>query len=246
MQSTLEKAVEQSTSALRNRAAEVSSLVASELDHYRRSYVQHSQAEIEEAAKEVVDRERGRLDESADATHAGFADRVKQITGESLRRFEETSRQALEKARSDMEYNREGSLNDFQKSLEEKMIQTVEQAQVHLQAQFGPLMEAMEANRQKQQQEWMEQLKKSTEESIGHYKARLENASNSWLLASATTLGQHSQTVLDTLAKAAEKRMRESIAGVLAGMGDTLKDRLLGISSDLGSEDDDEAPSKNK
>ena len=92
----------------------------------------------------------------------------------------------------------------------------------------------------------MEQLKKSTDESIDQYKARLENASNSWLLASATTLGQHSQTVLDTLAKAAEKRMRESIAGVLAGMGDTLKDKLLGISTNLGTEEDDDAPPRKK
>ena len=40
--------------------------------------------------------------------------------------------------------------------------------------------------------------------------------------------------------------MRESIAGVLAGMGDTLKDRLLGISSDFNTDDEDdgEAPSK--
>jgi hypothetical protein len=89
----------------------------------------------------------------------------------------------------------------------------------------------------------MEQLKKSTNESIEQYKTRLENASNSWLLASATTLGQHSQTVLDTLAKAAERRMRESIAGVLAGMGDTLKDRLMGISENISAEDsDDESP----
>jgi hypothetical protein len=44
--------------------------------------------------------------------------------------------------------------------------------------------------------------------------------------------------VLDTLAKSAEKRMRETVSGVLAGMGDTLKDRLLGISSDLDTEDD--------
>jgi len=246
MQSSLEKAVEQSTSALRGRAAEISSLVASELDHYRRSYVEHSQAEIEEAAKEVVDRERAKLGENADIAHAGFTDRVQQVTGESLRRFEEASRQALEKARSDMEYNREGSLTAFQKSIEEKMIQSVEQAQVHLQAQFGPMIEALEANRQKQHQEWMQQLKKSTDESIDQYKARLENASNSWLLASATTLGQHSQTVLDTLAKAAEKRMRESIAGVLSGMGDTLKDRLMGISTDMNAEDDGEAPPAKK
>ena len=40
--------------------------------------------------------------------------------------------------------------------------------------------------------------------------------------------------------------MRESIAGVLAGMGDTLKDRLLGISTNIGSEDEDDAPTKKK
>jgi hypothetical protein len=240
MQSTLEKTVEQSATTLRGRAAEISSLVASELDHYRRSYVEHSRGEIEEAAKEVLDRERGKLNESAEVAHAGFSDRVERMTGESLRRFEDASRQALEKARSDVEYNREASLAEFQKTLDQKMTQGVEQAQVFLQSQLAPLIEALEENRQKQQRDWTENLKKSTEDSIEQYKSRLENASNSWLLASATTLGQHSQAVLDTLAKAAEKRMRESIAGVLAGMGDTLKDRLLGISSDLGAEDEDD------
>jgi delta 1-pyrroline-5-carboxylate dehydrogenase len=195
-----------------------------------------------------VERERARIGESAEIVHASFTDRVQEVTGESLRRFDEVSRQALEKARSDMEYNREESLTQFQKLLDDKMTQGVEQAQTYLQSQLVPLAESFEAQRQAQQRDWLGQLKKSTDESIEQYKARLENTSNSWLLASATTLGQHSQTVLDTLAKAAEKRMRESIAGVLAGMGDTLKDRLLGISSDFGADDEDdgEAPSKKK
>jgi hypothetical protein len=240
MQASLEKAVEQSTSALRGRAAEISSLVASELDHYRRSYVEHSQAEIEEAAKEIVAREREKLGENAEMAHAGFVDRVQGVAGTSLRQFEDASRIALEKARADMAQDREGAVAAFQKTLEEKMMQTVEQAQVHFQSQIGPVIEALEANRKKQQQEWLAQLKKSTDESIEQYKARLENASNSWLLASATTLGQHSQAVLDTLAKSAEKRMRESVAGVLAGMGDTLKDRLMGISSGIAAEGDEE------
>src|SRR6185437_1688640 len=55
MQSALEKAVDQSTSTLRDRAAEISSLAASELDHQRRAYVNHAQAQIEETAKEVID-----------------------------------------------------------------------------------------------------------------------------------------------------------------------------------------------
>jgi vacuolar-type H+-ATPase subunit E/Vma4 len=180
--------------------------------------------------------------------HATFSDRLQRVTGEALRRFEDASREAAEKARSDVEYNREASLAEFQKTLDHKMTQGVEQAQVFLQSQLAPMIEALEENRQKQHREWLENLKKSTEESIEQYKSRLENASNSWLLASATTLGQHSQAVLDTLAKAAEKRMRESIAGVLAGMGDTLKDRLMGISSDLGAadEDDDAGPPAKK
>jgi hypothetical protein len=246
MQSTLEKAVEQSTTTLRGRAAEISSLVASELDHYRRSYVDHSRGEIEEAAKEVVERERGRISESADTAHAGFADRVNQTTDNSLRRFEDASRQSLEKARSDMEYARDASLGEFQKILDEKMARGTDQANLLLQSQLGPLLRAWEAKRQQEQQEWIERLKQSTDESIEQYKARLENASNSWLLTSATTLGQHSQAVLDTLAKSAEKRMREAIADVLAGMGDTLKDRLLGISSNFGAEDEDENPPKKK
>ncbi|MDE3169556.1 MAG: hypothetical protein KGL75_05390, partial [Acidobacteriota bacterium] len=45
MQSSLEKSVEQASGELRHRAAEVSSLVASELDHYGRTYVDHSRAQ---------------------------------------------------------------------------------------------------------------------------------------------------------------------------------------------------------
>ncbi|MGH9712098.1 MAG: hypothetical protein ACRD5M_02230 [Candidatus Acidiferrales bacterium] len=246
MQSTLERAVEQSTTALRDRAAEISSLLASELDHYRRTYVDHSQAQIEETAKEVVDRERGKLNETADIASADFADRVHKVTGDSLRRFEQVSRDALEKAHADMEYNREGSLAKFQERLDERLQEGIEQARDQLQSQLLPLMQAWEANRETQQREWMDQLKNSSNESIEQYKARLENASNSWLLASATTLGQHSQTVLETIAKAAEKRLRETCSDVLAGMGDTLKERLLGISTDFGAEEDEDGPPKKK
>jgi hypothetical protein len=239
MQSALERAVEQSTASLRDRAAEISSLLASELDHYRRTYVDHSAAQIEDAAKEVVERERAILNDTAHTATAGFSDQVHRVSGESLQRFEQASRDALEKARSDMEFNRESSLAAFQEKLDSRLQEGIETAREQLQSQLLPLMQAWESNREAQQREWMEQLKKSTDESIEQYKSRLENASNSWLLASATTLGQHSQTVLDTIAKAAEKRLRDTCSGVLAGMGDTLKQRLMGISTEFGDEDDD-------
>ena len=236
----MEKMVEQSSTTLRDRAAEVSSMLASELDHYRRTYVEHSTAQIEDSAKEMVSRERDKMSETAQIATAGFTDQVHRVTAESLQRFEQVSREALEKARSDMEFNREGSLPEYQKALDERMMQGVEQATVHLQSQLGPLIEQWESKRESEKKEWMEQLKKSNDEAIEPYKTRLENASNSWLLASATTLGQHSQTVLDTIAKAAEKRLRETCSEVLGTMGDTLKARLLGLSTDFGPEPEDE------
>jgi hypothetical protein len=246
MQGSLEKAVEQSGTALRDRAAEVSSMLASELDHYRRTYVEHSTAQIEDAASEIVSREREKLNETSQIATATFSDQVQRVTNESLRRFEVSSRLALEKARSDMEFNREGSLAEFQQKMDERMMEGVEQARTFLQSQLAPLIETWEEKREVEKEEWMQQLKKSTEESIEEYKARLENASNSWLLASATTLGQHSQAVLDTIAKAAEKRLRETCAEVLAGMGDTLKEKLLGISTDFNTEEDAPEPPKHK
>jgi hypothetical protein len=246
MLAALERGVEQSTSALRDRAAEISSLVASELDHYRRTYVDHSQAQIEEIAREIVERERGKMTEAAEMTTVGFSDRIQQLVGESFRRFEDASRQALEKNRSDMEYNREGALTEFQRNLDEKMLSGIEQARDNLQSQLMSLIESFEAKRQAEQAEWMEQIKKSADESIESYKSRLENASNSWLLASATTLGQSSQAVMDTLSRSAEKRLREVCAEVLAGMGDTLKERLMGISSGFSAEEEDQKPEKKK
>jgi hypothetical protein len=246
MQTSLEKAVEQSTTTLRDRAAEVSSLLASELDHYRRTYVEHSTAQIEDAAKEVIGRERDKMSETAQMVTAGFSDQVYRVTSDALTRFEQTSRVALEKSRSDMEFNREASLLEFQKNLDEKMTEGVDQARQFLQSHMVPMMEQWEAQREAEKRQWMEQLKKSTDESIEAYKARLENTSNSWLLASATTLGQHSQSVLDTIAKAAEKRIRDTCAEVLGGMGDTLKSRLLGLSADYKTDDSDEPPAPKK
>jgi hypothetical protein len=243
MQTSMERTVEQASTTLRDRAAEISSLVASELDHYRRTYVEHSQAQIEETVRETIGREREKLTETADIATAEFSDRVARVTGESLERFEDASRAALEKARSDMEFTREGSLAEFQKRLDEGLLEGGEQARVQIQSQLLSLMESWDNRREAQQLEWMNELKKSTEETLEQFRTRLENASNTWLLASATTLGQRSQAVLDTLAKTAEKRMRETVADVLAGMGDTLKDRLLGISTDI---DSDDLPSRHK
>ncbi len=245
MQASLEKSVEQSTTQLRDRAAEVSSLLASELDHYRRTYVAHSTAQIEDAAREVIGREREKMTETAQMVTAGFSDQIYRATQDSLKRFESAAEGTLEKSRSDMEYNRDASLMEFQKKLDEQMTQGVEQARQFLQSHLVPMMEHWNAQREAEKQQWMQQMQKSTTDSIEAYRAKLEAASNQWLLTSATSLGQHSQSVLDTVAKAAEKRIRDTCAEVLGGVGDTLKRRLLGL-SDAYKKDDSDLPDPNR
>ena len=101
-----------------------------------------------------------------------------------------SSRLALEKARSDMEFNREGSLAEFQQKMDERMMEGVEQARTFLQSQLAPLIESWEEKREMEKEEWKLQLKKSTEESIEEYKARLENASKlAFPQKGGTTLG---------------------------------------------------------
>ena len=241
MQSTMEKALEQSTAELRHRAAEISSMVASELDHYGRSYVDHSRAQMEEAVREVIELERQKLSEAAAMASASFTDKIHHTVSESLSSFEHASRQVLEKSRSDMEYNREGSFKQFQQGLDERMKKEVDNVRAYLQSRLDPLTSEWEAGQKAQQQAWAEHVQKATEESLRQYKERLENTSNSWMLASATTLGQSSQAVIEALAKSAEERLRDTCASVLAGMGDTLKDRLLAISGQFSAKTEDKS-----
>lgn len=125
--------------------------------------------------------------------------------------------------------------------LERRLEEGAAEVKKALQEQLRPLVEEFHTRRGVEQNAWIERMKGTVEQSIEQYKERLENASNSWLLASATTLGQHSKGVLDTLSHAAEERLKNTCADVFANLGDTLRDRLLGISSDVSG---DKAPDK--
>ncbi|HWF40200.1 MAG TPA: hypothetical protein VG322_16875 [Candidatus Acidoferrales bacterium] len=230
MQSTMERVVEQSSNSMTEKARDISTLFASELEHYHRDFVNHGRETLDETAKEAIDRGRSKLNESVEIASATVTDRVQHLMHEALQRFQQTSHEAIEKSQTEIKRTYEGSLEEFQKRIDDKMTLGVEQATTYLQSQLIPLMESWEDKRQVEEHEWTEQLKQSADDSIASYKARLENTTNGWLLASAATLGQNSQAVLDSLSKAAEKQLRETCSRVLAGMADILKERLLGIS----------------
>jgi hypothetical protein len=244
MQTALEKALEQSNVSLREKAAEVSRLFASELDHYSRSYVDHTRGQLEESVKESLERGRGLLSQTSQTTAATFADEVHHIAGESAEEFSQAARHAVEEATSQMATRAgqvRGAINahahqafaEFEGRVGERVDQGVAQARHRTDAQLTSLLESWRARYDAEQKQWLERLAQLTGDAVEHYKGRLENASNSWLVASVTTLSQHSQTVIESLAQAAEVRLQQTCSEVFAGLADSLRTRLLGISSDM-------------
>ncbi len=236
MQSALEKMMEQSSGTMREHAAELSRMFASELDHCSRSYVEHAQGLIEESAKEVKERTREQLTLTAQTTAASAIDELGRIAQDSLMQFEQIANTSAEQAREGVSRKSQEAMDEFNHMLERRLEESAAEVKKSLQEQLRPLVEEFHTKRDAEQDAWIERMKVTVEKSIDQYKERLENASNSWLLASATTLGQHSKGVLDTLSHAAEERLRNTCADVFANLGDTLRDRLLGISSDVSTE----------
>lgn len=245
IQSAMEQAVEDSGAALRAQAGEISSRLAADMDRFSRDYAAQSRANMAEAAEEVAARQRQNLAEAAEAANANVADSIHRATRESLGQFEERARQTLEQMRSDLEHACQNSLAAFLERIEDQMTQGVEHARLHLQSELAELVETWEAKREAQQRDWAERWNELADESIEQYKVRLANASNAWLLASASSLRGRSQPLLETLAQDAEKRLLEACAAALAGAGDTLRKRLFEAAANPAASGDEIAQNEN-
>jgi hypothetical protein len=130
----------------------------------------------------------------------------------------------------------EEALAEFNTQVEQQLAEGAAEVRRNLEEQLKPLVDEFHTKRDTEQDAWIERMKGTVEQSIEQYKERLENASNSWLLASATMLGQNSKGVLDTLSQAAEERLRDTCAEVFANLGETLRARMLGLSSEVGTD----------
>lgn len=171
-------------------------------------------------------------------------DELSRIAQESLTHFEQIAQTTTEQAGAVVNHNSQQAVAEFNAMLERRLAESAADMRKSLNEQLQPLIDEFHTKRDAEQEAWLQRMKGTVEHSIEQYKERLENASNSWLLASATTLGQHSKGVLDTLSNAAEERLRNTCADVFANLGDTLRDRLLGISSDVS--DKDKKPTEKK
>ncbi|HSC45227.1 MAG TPA: hypothetical protein VLC94_05330, partial [Candidatus Acidoferrum sp.] len=240
-----EKIAEQGAGQLREKAGEVATEFAAELDHSSRNFVTHTQGQMQEVVRESFDRARELFAEAADTTTAafmdeiqrqgrreldGFTEAVKQTSAETHQQFV-ASREALARQ---LTTEQENFLRRFQAGMANALDSGIREAQEKVTAGFGPLLESWKAMSEQQQNDVRASLTKISGEAAGEYKNRLENVSNTWILATVAKLDHTSREVVTGISVNAEEKLRAACSEVFANVGETLKKRLQEITAEFG------------
>ena len=245
LNSLTEKVAEQGAGELREKAGEVAAEFAAELDHSSRNFVSHTQGQMQETLRESFDRARELFAEAADTTTAafmdeiqrhgrreldGFADAVKQTSAETHREFL-ASREALAQQ---LTTEQEDFLRRFQAGMAGALESGIREAQETITAGFGPLLESWQALSLEQQNELHARFLSMSNDATGEYKTRLENVSNTWILATVAKLDRQSRDAVSGIAASAEEKLRAACTRVFTSAGESLKKRFEEITAELG------------
>jgi hypothetical protein len=242
LQGITEKSVEQAANELREKAREVSGLLANETGKMSRSYAAQSRQQMEEAVQGAFERIRVLFAEAADTTSAAFTDEIqrnarKELEGfaELVRKGVEESSQRLDSARTEVNQKltmeQEEFLLRFQAAMSDAVNQGMTEAQEKTQEGFAALRETWRKMNEDNLADIRGAIGKIQDESAEQYRGRLENISNSWMVATVTTLDHQSREAITKIAATAEDKLREASAEVFARFGDTLRERLQQIAA---------------
>ena len=242
IQNQADRAIEQAANQLREKAGEVSSVFASELDHSSRNFVGHTQTQMEEVVRESFERARALFAEAADTTAAAFTDEVQRTGRQELDGFSEEVLRSKEGARREMDAARaefahrvtseqQEFLRRFQSAMGGALEAGVADARKRVEEGFAPLLDSWKSMTDAHQNEIQRVYGQMSEQAAEHYKSRLENVSNQWMLATVASLDHQSRDMISGIAATAEEKLREACNQVFAGIGDSLRERLKEIAS---------------
>jgi hypothetical protein len=243
-QSAAEKVSEQVGNQLRDRATDIAGEFATELDQSSRNFVTYAQTQMAEVVSEAFERARGLFAEAAETTSAAFIDEIQRHARQDLDGFEAELQRSTEETRTQMEAARselaqkvtreqEDFLRRFQEGMTSAMESGVADAHQRVQAGFEPLLESWKAMTGAQQREMQTIYSRIGEEAAEHYRERLDNVSNQWMLATVTSLDHQSRESVARIAANAEERLRDTCTKVFADIGDALRDRMQQIATRL-------------
>ncbi len=242
LQNLTEKLVEDSTKQLREKAGEVSGVFANELNSTSHSFLGQTRQQLEEMVRESFERVRMLFAEAADTTSAAFTDEIQRHARQELEGFAELTNRSLEESRERLdtarvEFNQklvshqEEFLRRFQTEMTEVVSRGVTDAREKVESGFSQLWDSWRRMNEANMSEMQKGFGKMSDEGAEQYRARLENISNSWMVATVATLDHQSRDVISKIAASAEERLREATSEVFARFGDTLRERLQHIAS---------------
>ena len=246
MQTTLEKGLDQAASRLREKAAEMSGLFASELDHYSRSYVEHARGQMQENAREAAELGSQQITEASDDAAAKFTERAARLGEEQFDLYASKTKSAFERnaaemetytarMRSKLEGDARGFAVEFQRALSAHAQQSLVLGKGDLSVQVDQAKDALLIESQALERQFQASLNSHGTVAMDEHKQRLENASSSWLLTTVTKLNQQSTSLIEELADTTDKRLRSVCSNVFSEMGETLHQKLAGLSNLFGT-----------
>jgi archaellum component FlaC len=242
LQSLTEKLAEQSGAQLREKAGEVSGVFSNELSQASRGFVAQTQQQLEESVREAFERVRILFSEAADTTSAAFTDEIQRNARHELEGFNELTQKSLEESRERLDVARaeygkqlnsgqEDFLRRFQASMHGAVEKGLAEAQEKVQSSFNSVLDAWRAMGDAKQSEIRGEVAQISEEAAAQYRGRLENITNSWMVATVATLDHQSRDVIAKIAATAEERLREATGEVFARFGETLRERLQQVAA---------------
>jgi hypothetical protein len=237
LQNLSEKLVEESGKQLREKAGEVSGVFANELNGTSRSFLGQTRQQLEEAVHESFERVRVLFAEAADTTSAAFTDEIQRNARQELEGFNELANRSVNESREKIDAahseftnkltTQQGEfLRRFQGEVNEVLGRGVSDARDKVEAGFSALWDSWKKMNEANMNEMQGALHKLSDEGAEQYRARLENISNSWMVATVATLDHQSREVISKIAANAEERLREATSEVFARFGNTLRERL--------------------
>jgi vacuolar-type H+-ATPase subunit E/Vma4 len=232
-----ERAVEHAGNQLREKAGEISGVFATELDHSSRGFIQHTQTQMEEVVRDAFDRARALFAEAADTTSAAFTDEIQRHGREELQGFSDAVHDTATASFTQLQAKRaeivqqtnaeqQEFLQRFSGVLSGALETGINEAREKVQAGFAPLLDSWKQATETHQEEMRKNYAQLSDQAAEHYRGRLENVSNSWMVATVTTLDKQARDMMANIAVEAESKMRETCSQVFESLGDTLKERL--------------------
>ncbi len=242
MQAAIDKGMENAMATLKEKAREMSGIFGAELDHYSRSYVEHTQGQVEEASREGLERLRKHAEEMAAASAGSIVQQAREDSEAAVAEFREQATGLSGHIKAQFEAHAAGALTkveanaqqfsaEFRAALKLQAQDELGSARKELLAQLGSAREELRLEAQAHHHKLMEGIAGLDDEAVENYKRRLEAASNSWLLTTVSKLNQQSEQQVQALTKAAEERLRAACTEVFSGVGDALRRGLLDVDS---------------